>query len=100
MQNLVSIEVGRAECSGAILRHLYSVLRPSANGIFIRAITRGTGRTRQRSKHARKSTDCLTNQLLLNIFRQEALFWTVLRIPVLITDPRHSPVDIRRAGLP
>src|ERR1700685_2144924 len=90
----------RSQHSRAVLRDANSILRPGAMSVAIGAITRSAGRLRQPGKHFAEPAEVLPDYLSLNCGGQESLFCRSLRIPILVTDPRHAPMDVGRSRAP
>src|SRR6266404_949735 len=96
----MAIGVWWNERSGTILRNADSMLRPRAVSVVIGPVARSTSRTRKYSEELGERSDSLTNQLSLYVRRQKPIVLGFLRVPVLIPNPRHTPVDVGRSGLP
>ena len=78
----------------AILRDLNSCLRPHATGVTICKIPWRASGDRRSAKQCSEMLACLIDLTLLYIWRQETRT-RLFRVPIFISHPRHSPVNIR-----
>src|SRR5580704_4430073 len=100
LQHSMLIEMRRDGGARTILRGADSNVRPWPVRIVGRAVARSARRARQRGKHFGEVADSLANQITLSLSRKESIVRQSFGIPVLIADPGHTPVDVRRAGFP
>src|ERR1700722_6203844 len=100
MQDAMTIEMRRRNNSGTVLRDLNPVLSPRAVSIIVGPVARSARRTGQTRKQFSERSDRPPNQLSLRLGRKEPFILRPFRVPILVSDPRHTPVNIRRPGFP
>src|SRR5437879_7058887 len=68
--------------------------------VCVRTVARGASRTRNGGKQLRECPYRTADQFGLNLSRKKTFIFGLLRIPVFVPDPRHAPVNVRRARMP
>src|SRR5205814_5389819 len=85
--------------SSTVLHNTNAVFRPGAVSVTIGTKSRSACGDRRASKQIREVSAILLHQIALLAQGQESSL-RFLRIQVLISDPRHSPVDVRSFRVP
>src|SRR6185312_13986784 len=100
MQHACGIDMwGVQPVSRAVLRNPNSCLRPHATRVAIGKVPGCAGGNWALAKESSKTFTCLADLRPLNICRQKTharLLW----VPILVSHPWHSPIDIGRFRLP
>src|SRR3954464_14003274 len=100
MQYARAIDIrGIQSAAGAVLRHANSHLRPHSTRVAIGKVPGRASGNRRRAKQSSKKLASLPDLHPLNFSRQKActrVFW----LPILVSYPRHSPVNIGSLRFP
>src|SRR6185295_16988034 len=100
LKEFVILEMGWKKNPGPVLSNLDSELRPRAVCIAVRAVAGRACGTGHRRKEFREIADGRTNHLSLRLRREKPFCLGLSRIPILVPDPGHSPMNVGRSGVP
>src|SRR6266478_7344555 len=96
----VSIQIWARSLARAVLHYAHSSFEPGRSRIRICTIARRTGTEGTRSKQLPENSRRALDRGPLVVHCQESAYGPHLRVPVLIHDPRHSPVNVWSLCMP